>query len=148
MLTSNTPLYIHSKESDYDLVPIKDIVKRFTYEKGEDIKIMSFDGKCIVNENIASTRSSDARDFMCIRYTESKTLIVTPTQKIYDPKLRKYIRATDISSENHVLTTQLDAIRVIEKHTINNIQLQSVYTVSTPETACYFASGVLIYNYS
>lgn len=148
MLTSTTPLYIHRDDTDYEIVTIKDVISMFTYNKGEDISIMSYNGKTITNEKIASTRSSDARDFICIRYTESKTLIVTPTQKIYDPKLRKYIRALDMNTDNHVLTTQLDVKKVMEKHTITNNRSHSVYTVATPDTACYFASGVLIYNYS
>jgi hypothetical protein len=145
MLTNTTSIYTYENmEVEYEKIDIESVVKSFRHDT--NMLVMSYDGNNITRNEVASTRSSDSKDFICIQYGDNNSIVLTPTQRLYEPRLKKYIKASDINASNTILTSQLDLMPVTHKHNIKNTQTASVYTISVSNDQCFFANDVLVHN--
>lgn len=138
MLPSNT--VISCTEDD---MTIKEIVTGFDFT--DDVRVVSFNKRKLIESSISSTRKSDTRDLILIEtdYDEVK-LIVTPDQKIYDMKKKIYTRAQDLTCNVKLKHVDGIDINVTKVRKITNNTLEDVYTLTVDDTQCYFAGGVLI----
>ena len=145
MLIGTTSIYMYENtQTNYNKIDIESVVKTFRHDT--DILVMSYDGNNITRNSVASTRSSDSKDFVCVQYGDNNSIVLTPTQRVYDPKAKKYIKAMDINMTNTILTSQLDIMQVTHKHDIKNTQSTNVYTISISNDQCFFANDVLVHN--
>lgn len=140
MLPQNTVI-----SGPVDDLAILEIVKEFDFD--DEVKVMSYNGKKIVESLVTSTRKCDTRDLLLIEtdYDEVK-LIVTPEHRVYDSTAKKFTRAMDI--KNGATLKHIDEIdtKVTKVRKITNNALEDVYTLTIDETQCFFASGVLVHN--
>lgn len=128
-----------------DDLNILEIVKNFDFN--QELTVMSYTGKKIVESLVTSTRRSDTRDLLLIEtdYHEVK-LILTPDHKVYDVNTKKFIRATEIKTGVSLKHIDDIDINVVKVRKIKNNALEDVYTLTVDETQCFFASGVLVHN--
>ena len=142
MVTAQTMIAVMSAGETMNM-SVVDLVEQFQFT-GE-IDVVSYD-RAQTTGQIANTRCSTGKDFIYIQAGDVGPLIVTPDSRIYQPKSKEWIRASEINNGNEILHVSGDYIPVTETHTIRDRNMGKIYTVTITPTQCYYANNILIHN--
>ena len=101
MLTGNTLISIPGKESSP--VKLSELVQQF--QPTDELLVVGCYEKSNrrIKTEILSTRSNSTRDFIYITTSSGDCIKITPTQKIYEGKEKKWKRAMDIAVGDKLL---------------------------------------------
>lgn len=131
-----------------DPITLQDLVERFTTDDKTVLLGCHENSNRRVQTYISSTRSSDAHEMFYISTEDGRSLKITSNQKIWNVKEEKWVLSQYVAPGMIVLLDDRKSTKVVESHSIHEIGLTKMYTLSIGKTQNYYANGILVHNMS
>ena len=144
MLVEETTIALSGAETP--CMNLLDVVEQFGENERSFEDILSREGTSLVSANIASTRSTHARDFILIQCEDGSSLVVTPEHKIYVTNKKSWERAEIINSTCSLMTSKNSSVKLTSTHNISDQVSSKVHALTVVPTQCYFANNILVRN--
>lgn len=112
--------------------------------KGDVVKSLSKDKKSVKKSHVLAKNESTTNSIVEIDLGY-KTVKATEDQTFFDPLLKKWVKATDITAANHLLAEDLAPIAVVETYRKSG-EFKTV-KVTVNGSNYLFADGVLTHNF-